>query len=182
MASNPFKNALTQLKQATDILKLPSTVVEHLRHPQRIVEVGIPIQMDNGQHRVFTGYRVQFNDARGPFKGGIRFHWETNLDEVKALSFWMAMKCAVVGIPYGGGKGGVTVDPRALSQAELERLSRGWVRAMFPVIGPWKDVPAPDVYTTPQIMAWMVDEYSKLAGEWTPAAFTGKPKIGRAHV
>jgi glutamate dehydrogenase/leucine dehydrogenase len=175
MAANPFKNALTQLKQATDILKLNPRIIEQLRHPQRIMQVAIPVQMDDGRREVFTGYRVQFNDARGPFKGGIRFHWETNLDEVKALSFWMTMKCAVVGIPYGGGKGGVTVDPRALSQAELERLSRGWVQAMFPVIGPWKDVPAPDVYTTPQIMSWMVDEYSKLAGEWTPAAFTGKP-------
>jgi glutamate dehydrogenase/leucine dehydrogenase len=118
---------------------------------------------------------VQYNDARGPFKGGIRYHWDTNLNEVKALSFWMAMKCAVVGIPYGGGKGGITVNPKELSTAELERLSRAWVQAMFHNIGPWKDVPAPDVYTTPQIMAWMVDEYSKLAGQWTPAAFTGKP-------
>lgn len=175
MSTNPFSNALVQLKQATDILQLDAAVIEDLRHPQRIVEVGIPVQMDDGTRQVFTGYRVQFNDARGPFKGGIRFHWETNLDEVKALSFWMTMKCAVVGIPYGGGKGGVTVDPRKLSAAELERLSRGWVRAMFPVIGPWKDIPAPDVYTTPQIMAWMVDEYSTVAGAWTPAAFTGKP-------
>ncbi len=175
MASNPFANALTQLKVAADVLGLSKPVVDALSKPQRVLEVSLPVRMDDGSTKVFTGYRVQFNDARGPFKGGIRYHWDTNLNEVKALSFWMAMKCAVVGIPYGGGKGGITVDPRELSSGELERLSRAWVNAMFQYIGPWKDVPAPDVYTTPQIMSWMVDEYSKLAGQWSPAAFTGKP-------
>lgn len=175
MASNPFANAVAQLKNAATVMGLEKATVDALQKPQRVLEVAITVAMDDGTKKVFTGYRVQFNDARGPFKGGIRYHWDTNLNEVKALSFWMAMKCAVVGIPYGGGKGGVTVDPRELSEGELERLSRGWVQAMYKYIGPWKDVPAPDVYTNPKIMAWMVDEYSKLAGEWSPAAFTGKP-------
>ncbi len=175
MAQNPFASALAQLKASAAIMKLDQSLIQALQKPQRILEVSIPIRLDNGSTKTFTGYRVQFNDARGPFKGGIRYHWETNLNEVKALAFWMSMKCAVVGIPYGGGKGGVTVDPGQLSEGELERLSRGWVQAMFQYIGPWKDVPAPDVYTNPKIMGWMVDEYSKLAGQWTPAAFTGKP-------
>src|SRR5688572_22182480 len=131
--------------------------------------------MDDGALKVFTGYRVQHNNACGPYKSGIRYHPDTNLDEVKALALWMTMKCGVVGIPYGGGKGGVTVNPKELSVGELERLSRGWVRAMYPNLGPTVDVPAPDVYTTPKIMTWMVDEFSKLAGQATPAAFTGKP-------
>ncbi len=175
MAANPFQNAMAQLSAAAKVMQLEEPVLKALQKPQRVLEVSIPVKMDDGSTKVFSGYRVQYNDARGPFKGGIRYHWDTNLHEVKALSFWMAMKCAVVGIPYGGGKGGITVTPKELSTGELERLSRGWVQAMFQYIGPWKDVPAPDVYTTPQIMSWMVDEYSKLAGQWTPAAFTGKP-------
>lgn len=175
MASTPFANAMAQLSAAAKVMQLDEPVLKALQKPQRVLEVSIPVKMDDGSTNVFSGYRVQYNDARGPFKGGIRYHWDTNLNEVKALSFWMAMKCAVVGIPYGGGKGGITVTPKDLSAGELERLSRGWVQAMFQYIGPWKDVPAPDVYTTPQIMSWMVDEYSKLAGQWTPAAFTGKP-------
>lgn len=175
MATNPFSNAMAQLNAAAKTMDLDPQILKALQKPQRILEVSIPVRMDDGSTKVFSGYRVQYNDARGPFKGGIRYHWETNLHEVKALSFWMAMKCAVVGIPYGGGKGGITVNPKELSTGELERLSRGWVQAMFHNIGPWKDVPAPDVYTTPQIMSWMVDEYSKLAGQWTPATFTGKP-------
>lgn len=131
--------------------------------------------MDDGSRQMVQAYRVQHSDARGPFKGGIRFHPQTNLNEVKALASWMTWKCAVAGIPYGGGKGGVTIDPKKLSPGELERLSRAYVRAFFSVLGPDTDVPAPDVNTTPQIMAWMVDEYSALAGTWTPAAFTGKP-------
>lgn len=175
MPANPFQNAMAQLSAAAKTMNLDGEVLKALQKPQRVLDVSIPVRMDNGTTKMFSGYRVQYNDARGPFKGGIRYHWDTNLNEVKALSFWMAMKCAVVGIPYGGGKGGITVNPKELSVGELERLSRGWVQAMFQYIGPWKDVPAPDVYTTPQIMAWMVDEYSKLAGQWTPAAFTGKP-------
>ncbi len=166
---------MSQLHVAAKVMKLDLAVLVALEKPQRVIEATIPVRMDDGSKKVFNGYRVQYNDARGPFKGGIRYHRQTNLNEVKALAFWMAMKCAVAGIPYGGAKGGVTVDSHQLSTGELERLSRGWVRAMFKRLGSWKDVPAPDVYTTPQIMAWMVDEYSKLAGQWTPAAFTGKP-------
>lgn len=172
---NVFQNALSQLESAASVLKLEPAVLEVLRHPKRILEVSFPVVMDDGATRVFTGYRVQYNDARGPFKGGIRFHQDTDLDEVKALSFWMAIKCAVVGVPYGGGKGGVTVDPKKLSKTELERLTRSYVRAIAPVIGPWVDVPAPDVNTTPEIMGWIVDEYSKLVGKYSPAVVTGKP-------
>lgn len=175
MDTNPYRSGLAQLDAAAAVMNLSADALDILHHPQRILEVAIPVVMDDKHVRVFTGYRVQYNNARGPYKGGIRFHPETNLDEVKALAFWMTMKCAVVGIPYGGGKGGVTVDAKTLSKGELERLSRGWVRAMFPNLGPTIDVPAPDVYTTPEIMAWMTDEFSTLAKKPTPAAFTGKP-------
>ncbi|MFA6908995.1 MAG: Glu/Leu/Phe/Val dehydrogenase [Patescibacteria group bacterium] len=175
MATNPFASAMEQLDNVLSYLQIDSSVVARLKKPQRIVEVSLPLRMDDGSTKVFTGYRVQYNDARGPFKGGIRFHPDVNLNEVKALSFWMAVKCAVANIPFGGGKGGVKVDPRVLSVGELERLSRQWVDAFFPVLGPDVDVPAPDVYTNPTIMAWMADEYGKLAGAYTPAAFTGKP-------
>jgi glutamate dehydrogenase/leucine dehydrogenase len=157
------------------LAQLNPDILKKLEHPQRTIQISIPVERDNGDLEVFTGYRVQYNNARGPFKGGIRFHPQTDLDEVKALAFWMTMKCAVVGIPYGGGKGGVTVDPKTLSEKELEKLSRGWVRVMLPNLGPTVDIPAPDVYTTPQIMAWMADEYSKLVGQPMPASFTGKP-------
>jgi len=173
--SNPFSAAQAQLQVAASKLELEPGVMARLKQPDRVLQVSIPVVMDSGVTRVFTGYRVQYNNARGPYKGGIRFHQDTNLNEVKALSFWMAMKCAVVDIPYGGGKGGVTVDPKTLSVGERERLARGWVRAMFPVLGPDVDVPAPDVNTNGQTMSWMVDEYSKLAGHWSPATFTGKP-------
>ncbi len=172
---NPFRNALTQLDRAATYAALPDRAVEILKRPRRTIQVSIPVRMDDGTTKVFEGYRVQYNDARGPFKGGIRFHPKTNIDEVKALAFWMAIKCATVNIPFGGGKGGVTVDPKTLSPREIEELSRGWVRALYKYLGPSVDVPAPDVYTTPQIMAWMVDEYSRLTGSWQPGAFTGKP-------
>lgn len=173
--ANPFKNALTQLNRAAKVGGLSEHARQILSQPQRIFQVAIPILMDNGTTKIFEGYRVQYNDARGPFKGGIRFHPATNLAEVKALAFWMAIKCATANIPFGGGKGGVTLDPKTLSARELEALSRGWVRAMYKYLGPEVDVPAPDVYTTPKIMAWMVDEYSRLTGRWQPGAFTGKP-------
>jgi len=172
---NPFHHALQQLERVVEFGKTPAHVHEILKRPQRILEVGIPVRMDDGTTKVFEGYRVQYNDARGPFKGGIRFHPKTNLSEVKALAFWMAIKCATVDVPFGGGKGGVTVDAKKLSPRELEALSRGWVKALYKYLGPDVDVPAPDVYTTPQIMAWMVDEYSTLTGKWQPGAFTGKP-------
>ncbi|OGY87345.1 MAG: glutamate dehydrogenase [Candidatus Kerfeldbacteria bacterium RIFOXYA2_FULL_38_24] len=173
--ANPFNAALQQLKKAADIAQIDAEIVEQLRQPQREYHIAIPVRMDNGSLKIFTGYRVQHNDARGPHKGGIRFHPKTDINEVKALSFWMTFKCACVGIPYGGGKGGVTVDPKKLSIGELERLARGWARAMAPYIGPDKDIPAPDVYTTPQIMAWIMDEYSKAVGKYTPGVITGKP-------
>lgn len=179
--ANPFTNALTQLKKAEDYLHLPKHLLQQLQQPQRILQFSLPILMDDGTTQVFAGYRVQYNDALGPFKGGIRFHPKVDINEAKALAFWMTVKCSLVGIPMGGGKGGVTVDPKKLSKNELERLSRAWVRAISPFIGPDRDVPAPDVYTNPQIMAWMVDEYSTLEGKWSPGAFTGKPtEIGGA--
>jgi glutamate dehydrogenase/leucine dehydrogenase len=172
---SPLQNALTQLKKAADLVKLDSAVLEILKNPKRILQFSIPIKMDSGETKVFDGYRVQWNDARGPFKGGIRFHPKTDLNEVEALSFWMTIKCAAVGIPYGGGKGGVTVDPKKLSVGELERLARGYTQALKDYIGPEKDVPAPDVYTNPQIMAWIMDEFSKIKGYNVPGVVTGKP-------
>jgi len=173
--ANAFLNAQKQLEKAADIMKLDKNIFEVIKEPVRIVEVNFPVVMDSGKVKTFKGYRSQHNNARGPFKGGIRFHPDVNIDEVKALSMWMTWKCSVVGIPYGGGKGGVIVDPKKLSEKEIERLSRAYIEAIKPFIGPLKDVPAPDVYTTPQIMAWMVDEYSRLEGNFTPGTITGKP-------
>lgn len=172
---NPFSAAMVQLDRAAKYLENNETFVNVLRTPQRLIEARIPVRMDNGDMKVFTGYRVQYDNHRGPFKGGIRFHPQADIHEVKALSFWMAIKCAVVNIPYGGGKGGITVDPKQLSRMELERLSRGWVRVMQPFIGVDVDIPAPDVNTDGQIMAWMTDEYGKLTGTYQPGVFTGKP-------
>lgn len=172
---NPFENALAQLDRAAMLQTFNSDVLKQLRQPNREIQISIPIKMDNGELRIFTGYRVQHNNARGPYKGGIRYHPETNIDEVRALAFWMAMKCAVVGIPMGGGKGGITVDPKTLSVGELERLTRGWARAMADVIGPEKDVPAPDVNTSPREMDWIVDEYQKATNHPKyKAVITGK--------
>jgi glutamate dehydrogenase/leucine dehydrogenase len=172
---NPFKSALAQLDKAAKIMNLDPEVHERLKRPKREIHVSIPVRMDNGSLKVFEGYRVQYDNTRGPNKGGIRFHPETDINEVKALSFWMTFKCATVGIPMGGGKGGVTVNPKALSEGELERLSRGFIQALHKDIGPTIDVPAPDVYTNPKIMAWMMDEYCKIKGEYLPAVITGKP-------
>ncbi|MFA6534032.1 MAG: Glu/Leu/Phe/Val dehydrogenase [Patescibacteria group bacterium] len=172
---NPFVNAMKQLDKAAGFLDLEPAILAKLKTPKRILQFSVPVKMDDGTSRNFEGYRVQYNDARGPFKGGIRFHPQADLNEVKALSFWMTIKCAVVGIPFGGGKGGVAVDPKKLSIGELERLSRGYARALGLNIGPKTDVPAPDVYTTPQIMAWIMDEYSRLIGHTEPAVITGKP-------
>ncbi|OGL68432.1 glutamate dehydrogenase, partial [Candidatus Uhrbacteria bacterium RIFCSPHIGHO2_02_FULL_47_29] len=167
--------ALKQLKAAADTMPLDSTTLEILKNPDRIVEVSLPVRMDNGALKIFTGYRVQYSNARGPYKGGLRYHIKVDLNELKALALWMTMKCAVVGIPMGGAKGGITVDPKKLSAGELERLTRALARAMKDVFGPDRDVPAPDVNTTPKIMAWIMDEYSKIAGQSTPAVITGKP-------
>ncbi|MBT4209692.1 MAG: Glu/Leu/Phe/Val dehydrogenase [Candidatus Komeilibacteria bacterium] len=172
---NAYDNALRQLEKAAKLINLDKDVLTRLSSPEKVVMASLPIRMDDGSLQVFQAYRVQYNSARGPYKGGIRFHPQVDLDEVKALAFWMAIKSAVVGIPMGGGKGGVIVDPKSLSEAELEKLSRAWVRAFREVIGPAKDIPAPDVYTTPQIMAWMADEFSKLEGKPSLGVVTGKP-------
>ncbi|MBI3980589.1 Glu/Leu/Phe/Val dehydrogenase [Candidatus Microgenomates bacterium] len=166
MLNNPFQNALDQLQKAASYLEKDSfSKLEILKNPEKVIEVTFPITMDDGSVRIFEGYRVQFNSARGPYKGGIRFHPQVSMDEVKALAFWMMMKCAVVNLPLGGGKGGVTVDPKQLSEKELERLSRGYMKAIARDVGPLVDVPAPDVNTNPQIMAWMVDEYRKFKNQ-----------------
>lgn len=168
---NPFESAMTQLGKAADVLgrgtknsKQKTDLrqkIERLKQPQRIVNVAIPVVMDDGSQQIFQGYRVQFNDARGPFKGGIRYHHNVSLDEVKALSFWMAMKCAVADLPLGGGKGGIIVDPKTLSEGELERLTRGYGKAIVDIVGPDKDVPAPDVNTNGVIMRWLLNEFIK---------------------
>ncbi|MDD3006401.1 MAG: Glu/Leu/Phe/Val dehydrogenase [Candidatus Pacebacteria bacterium] len=175
MKSDAFKNALRQLENVSKIIDVDESTLEILKHPKKIMIVNIPVKMDSGKIEVFKGYRSQYNDALGPFKGGIRFHPDVNLSEVKALSAWMTWKCSVVGLPYGGGKGGVIVDVRKLSKGELERLSRGYVQALRDFIGPEKDIPAPDVNTDPQIMAWMMDEFSRMQGYNVPGVVTGKP-------
>lgn len=172
---NPFKIAQAQLDEAAAILQLDPQMHEFLRWPMREFRFTIPVKMDDGTTQVFQGYRVQYNDARGPAKGGLRFHWEETIDTVRALAAWMTWKTSVVDIPLGGGKGGVTCDPRELSPHELERLSRGYMRAIARYVGLTKDVPAPDVYTHPQIMAWMMDEYEMLVGHHEPGVITGKP-------
>ncbi len=175
MQNDPHKNAIEQLRNVSDILKLSPDQFDRLSDVDRLVEVHFPVEMDNGEVQVFTGFRSQHNNSRGPYKGGLRFSPAVSASEVKALSTWMTWKCAVAGIPFGGGKGGVIVDTKQLSKSELERLSRGFVKAIYEVIGPEKDVPAPDMYTTPEIMSWMVNEYSKLVGKDSPAVITGKP-------
>ncbi len=178
--NNPFLNAQKQIQKSYDIANFGSeysTEIASVLFPKRIIEVNLTIPMDDGSVRNFVAYRSQHNDARGPFKGGIRFHQDVHLDEVKALSIWMTIKCAVADLPLGGGKGGIIVNPKELSEAELERLSRAYVQAIFKDIGPETDVPAPDVNTNPAIMGWMMDEYSRLAGVYSPGSFTGK-KVG----
>ncbi len=172
---NAFEEAQEQLKRSLAIFPVGNQLRTRLTRAEREVTVSIPLTMDNGSTKVFEGYRVQYSNLRGPYKGGIRFHPDADINEVTALAFWMTFKCAVTNIPMGGGKGGITVNPRELSKGEVERLSRGWVRALAPVLGPERDVPAPDVNTTPEIMTWMADEYQKLTGDTRNATFTGKP-------
>lgn len=172
---NEFDKFLAQLVKTREYVEIEENIYRQLQEVQRFLEVSIPIKMDSGEVRVFRGYRSQYNNARGPFKGGIRFHQNVNEGEVKALSAWMAFKTAVVGIPLGGGKGGVVVNPKELSPGELERLARGYIRAVSPIIGDWADIPAPDVNTSPQIMGWMLDEYEKVRGHHEPGVITGKP-------
>jgi glutamate dehydrogenase (NAD(P)+) len=172
---NPYRIALLQFDLAAELLKLDAGLRHVLRTPKRVLEVSIPTKMDNGQVRVFTGYRVQHNVARGPAKGGIRFHPAVTLDEVKALASWMTWKCATVNIPYGGGKGGVICDPKKMSKSELERMTRRYASEILPIIGPDQDIPAPDVYTDAQTMAWIMDTYSMMQGYSVPGVVTGKP-------
>ena len=173
--TNPFKIAQRQLDEATAILGLDPATHAFLREPMRQLIVSIPVRMDDGSVKVFQGYRVQYNDARGPCKGGLRWHPDETIDTVKALAAWMTWKTAVVDIPLGGGKGGVTCNPKELSPTEQERLARGYIRAVWKFLGEETDVPAPDVYTNPQIMAWMMDEYSTIRGYMVPGIITGKP-------
>ncbi len=172
---NPFRIAQMQFDIAAEFLKLETGLRQVLRNPKRVMEVSIPVKMDNGQLKVFTGYRVQHNIARGPAKGGIRYHPNVTVDEVKALAAWMTWKTATVNIPYGGGKGGVICDPKRMSKGELERMTRRYISEILPIIGPEKDIPAPDMYTDPQTMAWIMDTYSMTLGYSALGSVTGKP-------
>lgn len=165
------------IKDAVQKLGFAREMYELLKEPLRMITVRIPVRMDDNSIKIFTGYRSQHNDAVGPTKGGVRFHPEVNEEEVKALSIWMSLKCGITNLPYGGGKGGIICDPRNMSFGELERLSRGYVRAISQIVGPTKDIPAPDVYTNSQIMAWMMDEYSRLREFDSPGFITGKPLV-----
>ena len=167
--------AQIQLKKATNKMDLDPNILAQLKEPERVLIVSIPVKMDNGAVKVFTGFRAQYNTARGPAKGGVRYHPNVSLDEVKALSAWMTWKCAVAGIPYGGAKGGVICNPKEMSEGELEKLSRRYIYEISSIIGPKKDIPAPDVYTTPKIMGWYIDTYNKLTGEASFSTITGKP-------
>jgi len=173
--ADQFKGVINQLNKTCALMKIEHDELEILRKPDRVLEVSLPVLMDNGRIKVFDGYRVQYNNIRGPYKGGLRFHPAVSLDEIKCLAFWMTIKCAVADIPYGGSKGGVAVDVKKLSQGELERLTRAYTRGFADFIGPYRDIPAPDVYTNAQTMAWIMDEYSHIKGENTPAVVTGKP-------
>ncbi|UCH34613.1 MAG: Glu/Leu/Phe/Val dehydrogenase [Armatimonadota bacterium] len=170
-----FEIALSQLDRAATELALDPAVHAILREPMRELHVALPVMMDDGKVEVFKGFRVQHNDARGPAKGGIRFHPDETIDTIRALASWMTWKCALSDIPLGGGKGGVVCKPKAMSRGELERLSRAYIGAVHRILGPDMDIPAPDVYTDPQIMAWMMDEYCKLTGHYCPGVITGKP-------
>ncbi|RIW38816.1 Glu/Leu/Phe/Val dehydrogenase [Bacillus salacetis] len=174
---NLFTSTQHVINDALGKLGYSEEVFELLKEPMRMLTVRIPVRMDDGKIKVFTGYRAQHNDAVGPTKGGVRFHPEVDEEEVKALSMWMSLKCGIVDLPYGGGKGGIICDPRTMSFTELEKLSRGYVRAISQIVGPTKDIPAPDVYTNSQIMAWMMDEYSRLRENDSPGFITGKPLV-----
>ena len=175
MHANSWETALSQLKRGQEVQPISAELAARLEHPDRTVQVSVPITMDDGTVRVFEGYRVQHNNIRGPYKGGLRYHPHVDMDEVKALAFWMTMKNAVVDVPFGGGKGGIAVNPKELSETELERLTREFARQLAPHVGPDVDVPAPDVNTDGRIMQWFRDEYEKVVGTPAPAVVTGKP-------
>ena len=175
MNYNPYKNAIKQLEDVARLINLENWILNILKYPKRELIVHFPVRMDNGDIKIFTGYRVQHNDARGPTKGGIRFHPKVNLDEVRALAMWMTWKTAVMNLPFGGAKGGVVCNPKEMSLREIERLSRAYIYSISRIIGPYTDIPAPDVNTGPQNMAWMMDTYSVIKGNNSPAIITGKP-------
>jgi len=172
---SPYEETLRTLEMAAEMLGLDEDDYIQLKYPEREIKVSVPVRMDDGSIRVFEGYRVQHSGVRGPYKGGIRYHQNVDMDEIKALAIMMSLKCAVVDIPYGGGKGGVTVDATKLSNAELERLTRRFATRLYPVIGPHIDIPAPDVNTNGEVMAWFMDAFSTLSGQLTPGVVTGKP-------
>ncbi|NET24377.1 Glu/Leu/Phe/Val dehydrogenase [Okeania sp. SIO1I7] len=175
MSDSLFADASLRLEKALKYVSLSEDTKERLKHPKASLIVSIPVRMDDGSLRVFQGYRVRYDDTRGPTKGGIRYHPNVSIDEVTSLAFWMTFKCAVVSLPFGGAKGGITVNPKELSRMELERLSRGYIDAIADFIGPDVDIPAPDMYTNPMIMGWMMDEYSIIRRQLIPAVITGKP-------
>ncbi|KTD64610.1 Glu/Leu/Phe/Val family dehydrogenase [Legionella shakespearei] len=175
MSATIYTDALSRLDEASSIANIDPEAIEQLKHAKACLEVAVPVRMDDGSLNIYTGYRVHYNDARGPAKGGIRFHPAVTLPEIQTLAFWMTLKCAVVGVPFGGGKGGIIIDPKQLSRLELERLSRSYISAIADFIGPDVDIPAPDVYTNSMIMGWMMDEYSKIVRHDAPAVITGKP-------
>lgn len=175
MSSSLLSDASQRLERALKYVQISEDTIERLKYPKASLRVSIPVRMDDGTLRTFQGYRVRYDDTRGPAKGGIRFHPDVSMDEVQSLAFWMTFKCAVLNIPFGGGKGGVTVNPKELSKFELERLSRGYIDAIADFIGPDRDIPAPDVYTNPMIMGWMMDQYSIIQRHLMPAVITGKP-------
>jgi glutamate dehydrogenase (NAD(P)+) len=174
-SANPFETARKQIDIVADVLKLDTGMRAILKSPKRSLTTNFPVRMDDGNYRVYTGYRVQYNSARGPTKGGIRYHPQVTLDEVTALSAWMTWKCAVVNLPYGGAKGGIICDPKHMSKGELERMTRRYASEIAPIIGPEMDIPAPDVYTDSQTMAWIMDTYSMQRGYGVPGVVTGKP-------
>ncbi len=177
MQKTQYDIAVEQFQRAADLMKLDQNVQEILRKPRRILSINFPVKMDDGRILLYQGFRSQHNNALGPYKGGIRYHPNVTIEEVKALSMWMTWKCAVAGIPFGGAKGGVTVNPKLLSKHELERLSRTFFSLISEIVGPFRDIPAPDVYTDSQTMAWFMDEYSKLDRNNANAVVTGKPLI-----
>ncbi|MER3601909.1 MAG: glutamate dehydrogenase [Nitrososphaerota archaeon] len=180
---NPYENALKQLEQVASLIGLDPGIHEYLKVPKRIIEVAVPVRLDSGEIKVFVGYRVQHNDARGPYKGGIRYHPQVDLNEVKALAMWMTWKCALLDLPFGGAKGGVNCNPKELSPSELERVTRRYIASIIDVIGPYRDIPAPDVYTDAQVMAWIMDTYSQMRGYLAPEVVTGKPiEVGGSYV
>lgn len=182
MSQSLFADAMTRLDKALQHVSISADAIERLRYPKASLSVSVPMRRDNGELQVFQGYRVRYDDTRGPTKGGIRYHPNVTLDEVQSLAFWMTFKCAAIDIPFGGAKGGISVNPKSLSRMELERLSRAYIDAIADFIGPDTDIPAPDVYTNATIMGWMMDQYSIISRKFSPAVVTGKPTALRGSL